>query len=76
MQQRLSAFVVRTRPRDYSNGSYLSATSGVLGSTTGNKLRIALQQLIVEAHVLVLCEDGVVVLESILLQESGITGAG
>ena len=76
MQQRLSTFVVRTRPRDYSNGSYLSATSGVLGSTTSNKLSIKLHQLIVEAHVLILCEDGVVVLESILLQESGVTKAG
>ena len=62
--------------RHYSNGSYLSATSGVLGSTTSNQLSIELHQLIVEAHVLILCEDGVVVLESILLQESGVTKAG
>lgn len=70
------SIVVRTRPRDYSNGSYLSATSSVLGSTTSNQLSIELHQLIVEAHVLVLCEDGVVVLESILLQESGVTKTG
>jgi len=53
--------------------AYLSTTSGVLGSTTSNELSVKLHQLIVETHVLVLGEDGVVVLESILLQESGVT---
>lgn len=54
--------------------AYLSTTSGVLGSTTSNELSVKLHQLIVETHVLVLGEDGVVVLESILLQQIGVTG--
>lgn len=54
--------------------SYLSTTGSVLSGTTGNQLSIALQQLFVDTHVLVLCEDSVVVLEPILLQEGGVTG--
>lgn len=52
---------------------YLCSTGGILSSTTSNQLSIKLQQLVVEAHVLLLREDSVVVLKSILLQESGIT---
>lgn len=52
---------------------YLSTTSSVLSSTTGNEFSVELHQLIVETHVLVLREDGIVVLEVILLEEGGVT---
>lgn len=51
---------------------YLSTSRGVLSGTTGNQLRIPLEQLIVEAHVLVFGEDGIVVLQAVLLQEGSV----
>ena len=48
----------------------LSTTSSVLGSTTGDELSIQLHQILVETHVLVLGENGIVSLQAILLQKS------
>lgn len=53
--------------------TYLSTTSGVLGGTTGDQLGVAGNQVLVDTHVLVLSEDSIIGLQTILLQESGIT---
>jgi hypothetical protein len=53
--------------------AYLSTTSSVLGSTTGNQLSILGHKLLIETHVLLLGEDGIVVLETVLLEKGGIT---
>lgn len=53
--------------------AYLSTTGSVLGSTTGNQLSILGHKLFIETHVLLLGENGIVVLETVLLKESGIT---
>lgn len=51
--------------------AYLSASCCVLSSTTRDQLRIAvLDKLLVEGHVLLLGENGVVGLEAVLLEES------
>jgi hypothetical protein len=53
---------------------YLSATGSVLSGTTSNQLSImVLEQLLVESHMLVLRKDGIVVLQTILLEESSVT---
>lgn len=60
--------------KDHEFLAYLGTTSGVLSSTTGNQLGVmVLQQFLVETHMLVLGQDGIVVLQAILLQESSIT---
>lgn len=52
----------------------LGATGGVLGSTTGNELGVeVVEEVLVEAEVLLLGEDGVVGLEVVLLQQGLIT---
>lgn len=56
--------------------SYLSTTSSVLSGAAGNQLSIPGHELLVEAHVLLLGEDGIVCLEVVLLEKSGITGNG
>jgi hypothetical protein len=54
---------------------YLGATGSVLSGTTSNQLGVmVLEQFLVDAHVLVLGEDSIVVLQAILLQEGGVTG--
>lgn len=50
----------------------MSAPSGVLSSTTRDQLGVLLQQLLIETHVLVLREDGIVVLQAVLLEKGGI----
>lgn len=52
--------------------TYLSTTSGVLSSTTGDQLGIARKQVLVDTHVLVLGEDSIIGLETVFLQESDI----
>lgn len=54
--------------------SYLSATGSVLGGTARNQLSILGHELLVEAHVLLLGEDGIILLEAVLFENSGITG--
>lgn len=61
-----------------ANGSlqiatYLSTTGSVLGSTTGDQLSILGHKLLIETHVLLLGENGIVILETVLLEKSGIT---
>lgn len=52
----------------------LSTAGGVLGSTTSNQLSIVvLEEVLEEALVLLLSEDGVVGLEAVLLEESLVT---
>lgn len=52
----------------------LSTAGGVLGSTTGDQLSIVvLEEVLEEALVLLLGEDGVVGLEAVLLEESLVT---
>lgn len=53
--------------------NYLSTTSSVLSSTTSNQFGIVFEQLLIEAHVLVLSQDSIIGFETILLQESVIT---
>lgn len=53
--------------------AYLRTTSSVLSGTARNQLGVPLHELLVETHVLVLGEDGIVVLQAILLEQSGIT---
>lgn len=59
---------------NYSSNAYLRTTSRVLCSTTGDQLGIVIvEQLLVQTHVLLLSEDGIVVLEAVLLQKRGVT---
>lgn len=49
---------------------YLSAAGSILGRTSGNELSIVvLDQVLVEAHVLLLGQDGIVGLQSVLLEQ-------
>lgn len=49
--------------------TYLSTTSGVLGGSTGNQFGIVVvEEFFVEAHVLLLCENGIIGLEPIFLE--------
>jgi hypothetical protein len=53
--------------------AYLGTTSGVLGGTTGDQLSVTGEQVLVDTHVLVLSKDSIILLQTILLEESGIT---
>lgn len=52
---------------------YLGSAGSVLSGTTSNQLRVKLQEFIIESHVLLFGKNGVIVLQAVLLQESGIT---
>lgn len=54
--------------------SYLSTTSGVLSSTSGNQFRIAvLDEVLIEAHVLLFGQNRVIGLHAILLKHCRIS---
>lgn len=54
--------------------AYLCATSGVLSSASSDQLRIVvLQEFFVETHMLLLREDGIIVLEAIFFEQGFIT---
>jgi hypothetical protein len=53
--------------------AYLGTTSGVLGGTTGDQLGVPGEQVLVDTHVPVLSENGIVLLKAVLLEESSIT---
>ena len=56
--------------------TYLSAAGRILGSTTSDEFSVVvLEQLLVEAHVLFLGQDGVVGLQAVLLEEGGIAAS-
>ena len=51
------------------NGTYLSASGRVLRCSSGDELRSSIRkQVLVETHVLVLGEDGIIGFEAIFLQ--------
>lgn len=52
---------------------YLGTTGSVLSGTTGDQLSVLRHEFLVESHVLLLGENGIVVLETVLLEKSGIT---
>lgn len=52
---------------------YLGTTGSVLGGTTGDQLSVPGEEVLIDAHVLLLSEDSIVGLQAILLKESGIT---
>jgi hypothetical protein len=58
------------------HSAYLGTTGGVLCSTTCNQFGITAKELIVESHVLFLRKDGIVLLETVRFQKSGITMQG
>jgi hypothetical protein len=54
---------------------YLGSASSILCSAAGNELSIVvLHQVLVEAHVLLLGQDGIVGLQAVLLEELLISG--
>lgn len=56
--------------------SYLSSTSSVLRGTAGDELGVVvLQQVLVEAHVLLLGQNGIVGLQAVLLEKFLISSA-
>jgi hypothetical protein len=56
--------------RHCAGGIYLSTTSGVLRSTTSNELSIVvLDQILVKSHMLLLRQNSIVGLETILLEQ-------
>jgi len=52
-----------------SAGAHLGTASGVLGRSASNEFGVALLELFVDAHVLLFCQDGVVGLQAVLLEE-------
>lgn len=55
----------------------MGAAGGVLGGAAGDEFGVAvLEQVFVEAHVLVFGEDGVVGLEAVVLEHGGISDMG
>jgi hypothetical protein len=55
---------------------YLGATSGILRSTTGEVLGGVLGgQVLVDGHVLLLGEDGIVLLKLVLVEDGLVTAA-
>jgi hypothetical protein len=67
---------VITPIRISKKSSYLSPTSGVLGRAPSYQLRIVvLDQIFIKTHVLIFSENGVVVLNFILLEKGLISRA-
>lgn len=69
----LSEFGFLIEKKEWETGGgvcvYLSTTSGVLGGSTGNQFGIVVvEEFFVEAHVLLLCENGIIGLEPIFLE--------
>jgi hypothetical protein len=52
---------------------YLGTTGSVLGGTTGDQLGVPGEEVLIDAHVLLLSENSIVGLQAILLEKSGIT---
>jgi len=75
-EQVLYRLLIQMTRRPTTVKSYLSTTGSVLSGAAGNQLSIPGHELLVEAHVLLLGEDGIVCLELVLLEKSGITGNG
>ena len=48
----------------------MGAAGGVLGGAAGNEFGVTLLEVVVEAHVLFLGENGVIGLEAVFLEES------
>lgn len=56
--------------------SYLSPSSRILRRPTGDEFGVVvLQQVLVQAHVLLLGQDGVVGFHAIFLEELGVSGS-
>lgn len=53
--------------------THLSSTASVLGSTSGNIAGAKLGDLLVDGYVLLLSEDSIVGLQSILIEQSLVT---
>ena len=52
---------------------YLSTTGSVLSSTTRDQLSIPGEEVLVDAHVLLLSKNSIIVLQAVLLEKGGIT---
>lgn len=51
---------------------HLSTTGSVLSSTTGDQLRIPGEEVLVDAHVLLLSKDSIILLQAVLLEKCSI----